>query len=66
MNVREVFKHLKEAGLQLKPNNCDLCVEQVKFLGHIISAEGVQTDPKKTDKVAQWPQPSSKRDMQQL
>ena len=66
INLREVFKHLKEAGLKLKPDKCDLCVEQVKFLGHIVSAEGVQTDPEKTEKVAQWPQPSSKREVQQF
>ena len=50
----------------MKPNKYDLCVEQVKFLGHIVSAEGVQTDPEKTEKVAQWPQPSSKREVQQI
>ena len=61
MNLSEVFKHLKEASLKLKPNKCDLCLEQLKFLGHIVSAEGVQTDPEKTEKVAQWPEPTSKR-----
>ena len=66
MNLREVFKHLKEAGLKLKRNKCDLCMEQVKFLGHIVSAEGVQIDPEKTEKVAQWPQPFSKREVQQF
>ena len=66
MNLREVFKHLKKTGLKLKLNKCDVCVEQVKFLGHIVSAEGVQTDPEKTEKVAQWPQPSSKREVQQF
>ena len=59
MNLREFFKHLKEAGLKLKPNKFDLCVEKVKFLGHIISAQGVQTDPEKTEKVAQWSQSAS-------
>ena len=48
MNLSEVFKHLKEAGLKLKPSKCDLCLEQVMFLGHIISTEGVQTDPERT------------------
>ena len=42
-----VYESLKEEH--------DQCLEQVKFLGHIVSAEGVQTDPEKTEKVAQWP-----------
>ena len=57
------FKHLKEGGLKLTPNKCDLYVEQVKFLGHIVSAKGVQTDPEKTEKVAQCPQHSLKREV---
>ena len=48
MNLREVFKHLKEAVLKLKPNKCDLCMEQVKFFGHIVSAKGVQTDQERS------------------
>ena len=41
-------------------------MEQVKFFGHIVSAKRVQTDPEKTEKVAQWSQPSSKREVQQF
>ena len=66
MSLREVFKHLEEGSLKLKPNKYDLCVEQVKFLGYIVSPERVQTDPEKTEKVAQWPQLSSKREVQQI
>ena len=65
-NLRDVFQHLREAGLKLKPNKCDLCLEEVEFLGHIVSAEGVRTDPKKTEKVAQWPKPTSRKEVQQF
>ena len=65
-NLREVFNRLKEAGLKLKPVKCDFCCTQVGFLGHIVSADGVQTDPAKTDKVAQWPVPKTKRETQQF
>jgi len=36
------------------------------FLGHIVSADGVRTDPAKTEKVAQWPIPTSRREVQQF
>ena len=65
-NLREVFQRLREAGLKLKPTKCDFCALQVEFLGHIVSAEGVQTDPSKTEKVAQWPTPTSRREVQQF
>ena len=36
------------------------------FLGHIISSQGIATDPKKTSKVATWPTPTCRRDVQQF
>ena len=38
----------------------------MEFLGHIVSPEGVSTDPKKIDKVANWPVPTYKPDIQQF
>ena len=39
---------------------------QVEFLGHIVSADGVRTDPSKTEKVAQWPVPTNRKEIQQF
>ena len=52
-NPREVFHRLRDAGLKLKPTKCDFYSLQVEFLGHIVSVDGVRTDPSKTEKVAQ-------------
>ena len=38
----------------------------MEFLGHIVSAEGVQADPSKTEKIAQWPTPTSIWEVQQF
>ncbi len=50
----------------MKPSKCNLCLKEVEFLGHVVGAEGVQTDPKKTEKVATWPVTTSKREVQQF
>ena len=65
-NLDCVFQRLRESGLRLKPSKCVFFQEEVKYLGHIISREGVATDPDKTVKVATWPVPTSKRETQQF
>ena len=42
---------------------CCLFQKEVKFLGRIISKEGVSVDPKNKDHVQQWPEPKSKCDV---
>jgi len=62
-DLRNVLNRLKEAGLKLSPSKCQLFRQEVTFLGHIISPEGVRTDPKKTKAVEEWPIPQSVRDV---
>ena len=65
-NLRHVFDRFREAGLKLKPAKCVFCCKEVSFLGHIVSADGITTDPVKTEKVKSWPLPSSRREVQQF
>ena len=45
--LRGVFEKLSAAGLRLKPSNCEFFKSQVTYLGHIVSKNGIETDPKK-------------------
>jgi len=38
-NLTQVFKHLKLAGLKLKPSKCRFFQKKVAFLGHIIPSK---------------------------
>lgn len=62
-NIRRVFQRLKEANLKLNPKKCQFFRKEVTYLGHIISAEGVKTDPAKIIAVREWPRPESIRDL---
>ncbi|GFW61248.1 retrovirus-related Pol polyprotein from transposon 297 [Trichonephila clavipes] len=52
--IRHVLQKLKEANLKLSPSKCHLFRREVTYLGHIISAEGVRTDPNKISTVKDW------------
>ena len=38
----------------------------MRFLGHVISSEGISTDPEKIARVSQWPVPITKLELQQF
>ena len=47
--LENIFRHIRHAGLKLQLAKCHFCKPSVKFLGHVVSKEGVSTDPDKTD-----------------
>uniref|UniRef100_A0A3B4WDD1 Gypsy retrotransposon integrase-like protein 1 n=2 Tax=Seriola lalandi dorsalis TaxID=1841481 RepID=A0A3B4WDD1_SERLL len=55
----QVFTRLRGANLKLKPSKCCLFREQVSYLGHVVSARGIATDPEKVLKVVEWPAPQN-------
>ena len=58
-NLDKVLNQLKSAGLKLKPRKCQLFAQEVEFLGRMITNEGINTCPKKTKAVWEWPTPES-------
>ena len=65
-NLDSVFQWLRESGLRLKPSKCAFFQKEVRYLGHIISRDGVTTDPEKTAKVTIWQAQISKKETQQF
>ena len=65
-NLQHVFERLKQAGLKVQPHKCQFLQQQVTFLGHVISPNGISPDPAKTSKVEQWTTPTSKTEVQQF
>ena len=46
---------IEEAGLKVKPEKCRVLPQRVPFVGHILSSQGVSTDPEKVSAVKSWP-----------
>ena len=58
--LAEVLTRFRGAGLKLKPSKCNLFQTKVQYLGHVVSAEGIHTDPAKIEAIEDWPTPVTK------
>jgi len=58
-----VLRRLRSAGLKLKPEKCLLMQRSVSFLGHVVSGDGIFTDPLKIKTVTEWRVPSSVKEV---
>ncbi|XP_035546655.1 uncharacterized protein LOC118348672 [Juglans regia] len=61
--LRLALGKLREHQLYAKLSKCEFWLEEVKFLGHVISQEGVAVDPSKVEAVLSWPHPSTVREI---
>ena len=56
-HLRIVFQVLKDNQFFAKFSKCEFWLKSVAFLGHIVSSEGVEVDPRKTKVVKSWLMP---------
>ena len=54
-----VLQQLRENGLKLSPTKCRFFQNSVRYLGHIVSNNGVETDPEKVSALHTWPRPQN-------
>ena len=52
--LRGVFQNLHEAGLKLKPQKCKFFKTRISYLGHIVTRDGIECDPKKIEAIRNW------------
>ncbi|XP_021763806.1 uncharacterized protein LOC110728472 [Chenopodium quinoa] len=58
-HLRKVLQLLREHQLYAKLSKCEFWLEEVAFLGHVTSKEGVSVDPAKVQAVQEWPTPKN-------
>ena len=56
--LQQVFERFRGANLKLNAGKCHLIQEKVKFLGSIVSRDGIAPDPEKVRAVKEWPVPT--------
>jgi hypothetical protein len=62
-HLRVVLEKLRQNQLYAKFSKCDFWLEEVAFLGHVLTAEGVAVDPAKIEAVKEWEQPHNVTDI---
>ncbi|KAD5960858.1 hypothetical protein E3N88_12330 [Mikania micrantha] len=58
-HLRKVLETLRQKKLYAKFSKCEFWLNQVAFLGHVVSAEGIMMDPAKIEAITKWPRPTS-------
>ena len=60
--LRIVLDRLRDVSLKAKPSKCELFRTEIKFLGHMVSADGINPLPDKPEAIRDWPVPHCLRD----
>jgi hypothetical protein len=56
-HVKKVLERLQNAGLQVDIRKCEFGVKRTKYLGFIVSTDGIETDLDKVKVVQEWKPP---------
>jgi hypothetical protein len=65
-NLQDTFANFRQAGLKLNPEKCVFGVKKGKFLGCLVSTQGVEANPSKIEAILRMEPPNSKKGAQRL
>lgn len=58
-HLEQIFVRLRAANLKLKPSKCKLARDELPFLGHVLSKDGIRVDDNKIKAVTEYPSPQN-------
>ncbi|XP_055017481.1 LOW QUALITY PROTEIN: uncharacterized protein LOC129411251 [Boleophthalmus pectinirostris] len=64
--LMKVLNCLKSYGLKLSPEKCQFFKSSMKYLGHVVDAQGVHTDPDKVSALKDWPCPANREELKRF
>ena len=63
---RRLFEALRKANLELHPGTCAFGAKEVKYLGHVVTRDGIRACPSKGKAIAETPKPASAKEVQRF
>ena len=64
--LKQVLERARERNIKFNRSKVQLRVNQVKYLGDIVTADGFKPDPDKIKAIIDMPEPQNKQDLQRL
>ena len=64
--LERVLEVHKQFGMKLKVSKCKVLQEEVEYLGHLVSQEGIQMVPSYVQKILEWPLPQTGKQLKQF
>jgi len=52
--IRKILDLLRAVGMKLKPSKCVLFKTEIEYLGHVVSANGIDPQPQKIQAIQDW------------
>ena len=62
----EVLEAVERSGLKLNKSKCQFNMKEIHFLGHKISAKGIEADPRKIMAIVDMPNPTTVKELQRF
>ncbi|RWR99164.1 Retrovirus-related Pol polyprotein from transposon 17.6-like protein, partial [Dinothrombium tinctorium] len=62
--LENLFKAVREANIKMKPTKSEIFMESISYLGHILSKNGIEPDPKKIEMIDKIVEPINKKQLQ--
>ncbi|KAL8442714.1 hypothetical protein Emag_006266 [Eimeria magna] len=65
-HLRQLFQAFRDANLQLHPGKCSFGAAAVRYLGHIVSRDGIKPCPSKLQAILEVPVPKTAKAVQRF
>ena len=62
----EVLSAIEKSGMKLNESKCQFHKEQITFLGHLVTSEGIRPDPTKIEAINKMPMPTNVKELQRF
>ncbi|GFO40351.1 transposon ty3-i Gag-Pol polyprotein [Plakobranchus ocellatus] len=66
VRLKSVLQRARECGLKFNAKKCEFLKEEISYLGHILTKDGIKVDPAKVSALKKMPNPTNKKELQRF